>query len=118
MLAYDISARPSAPLTSSHTHTHSPPYTHTHTHTLLHTLTLTLSLALALSLSLSLSLLRSLDEGHHGRRSRSPTRYQDHNRCHQEREYVDERYNLYSIPHSWPASKLLSRMPTFLYVLP
>ncbi|XP_031434558.1 regulating synaptic membrane exocytosis protein 2 [Clupea harengus] len=34
---------------------------------------------------------RSLDEGHHGRRSRSPTRYQDHNRCHQEREYVDER---------------------------
>ncbi|XP_048126278.1 regulating synaptic membrane exocytosis protein 1-like isoform X24 [Alosa alosa] len=34
---------------------------------------------------------RSLDEGHHNRRSRSPTRYQDYTRGHQEREYVDER---------------------------
>ncbi|XP_062374948.1 regulating synaptic membrane exocytosis protein 2-like isoform X5 [Sardina pilchardus] len=34
---------------------------------------------------------RSLDEGHHSRRSRSPTRYQDYSRGHQEREYVDER---------------------------
>ncbi|XP_048126272.1 regulating synaptic membrane exocytosis protein 1-like isoform X19 [Alosa alosa] len=33
---------------------------------------------------------RSLDEGHHNRRSRSPTRYQDYTRGHQEREYVDE----------------------------
>ncbi|XP_062374944.1 regulating synaptic membrane exocytosis protein 1-like isoform X1 [Sardina pilchardus] len=33
---------------------------------------------------------RSLDEGHHSRRSRSPTRYQDYSRGHQEREYVDE----------------------------
>ncbi|XP_048126279.1 regulating synaptic membrane exocytosis protein 2-like isoform X25 [Alosa alosa] len=43
---------------------------------------------------------RSLDEGHHNRRSRSPTRYQDYTRGHQEREYVDESR---THPHGSPA---------------